>query len=157
MRLSLKRGFGFGLTSGIITTLGLIVGLNSSSHSKIIVISGILVIAIADALSDALGMHMSVEYENNKSVKEIWESTISTFLAKFFVALTFIIPYLFLNLSGAVIVNVVWGLSMICLFSYFISKQSKEKPYKVILEHLLISIVVIIVTKVIGDYLSQFK
>lgn len=53
MRLSIRKGFSFGLTSGVITTLGLIVGLHSSTHSDLSVIGGILSIAIADAMSDA--------------------------------------------------------------------------------------------------------
>ena len=54
MKHSLKVGFSFGLTSGIITTLGLMVGLHSGTNSKIAVIGGVLTIAIADAFSDAL-------------------------------------------------------------------------------------------------------
>ncbi len=38
MKHSIKTGVSFGLTSGIITTLGLMVGLNSSTHSRIAVI-----------------------------------------------------------------------------------------------------------------------
>ena len=58
---SIKKGLGFGLTSGIITTLGLIIGLSAGTHSKIAVIGGILTIAFADALSDSLGIHISEE------------------------------------------------------------------------------------------------
>ncbi|MEO0185998.1 MAG: VIT1/CCC1 transporter family protein, partial [candidate division WOR-3 bacterium] len=75
LKHSLKTGFSFGSTSGIITTLGLMVGLHSGTHSKIVVIGGILTIAIADAFSDALGIHVSEESENKHSTKEIWEST----------------------------------------------------------------------------------
>ena len=35
MKASIKKGFGFGLTSGVITTLGMMVGLNASTGSKI--------------------------------------------------------------------------------------------------------------------------
>ena len=75
MKHSLKVGFSFGLTSGIITTLGLLTGLNSSTNSKLVVIGGILTIAIADAFSDALGIHVSEESENKHTSREIWEST----------------------------------------------------------------------------------
>ena len=54
MKQSLKTGFSFGLTSGVITTLGLMVGLNAGTHSRLAVIGGIVTIAVADALSDAL-------------------------------------------------------------------------------------------------------
>jgi len=71
MMLSIRKGFSFGLTSGIITTLGLIVGLHSGTHSALVIIGGILVIAVADAMSDALGIHVSEEFENKHSAKEI--------------------------------------------------------------------------------------
>lgn len=158
MRLSIKKGFSFGVTSGIITTLGLIVGLNSSTRSSIVIIGSILVIAIADSMSDAFGIHISEESENNHSQKEIWESTIATFLSKFIFALTFIIPILFLELSTAVIVSVLWGLSLIAIFSYYIAKQQKDiKPYRVVLEHLIIAIVVIVLTNYIGDWIATFS
>jgi len=49
MKHQLKTGVSFGLTSGIITTLGLMVGLHSGTQSRIAVVGGILTIAIADA------------------------------------------------------------------------------------------------------------
>lgn len=153
MKTSIKKGFGFGLTSGIITTLGLIVGLNSSTHSKIIVIGGIILIAIADALSDSLGMHISEEAENTHTKKEIWQATITTFLSKFIFALTFIIPVLLFQLSTAIIISIIWGLSLISIFSYYIARKENIKPYKAILEHLVITIIVVTITSYIGKFI----
>jgi len=156
MKLSIRKGFSFGLTSGIITTLGLIVGLHSGTHSRIAVIGGILSIALADAMSDALGIHISEESENQHSTKEIWESTVSTLLSKFVFALTFIVPVLFLKLSSAIIACIIWGLSLIAIFSYYIARQQNAKPYRTILEHLIIAIVVIVITHYIGDWIATF-
>jgi len=156
MKPSVRKGFSFGLTSGIITTLGLIVGLHSSTHSSLVVIGGILVIAIADALSDALGIHISEESEIKHSAKEIWESTITTFLSKFIFALTFIIPVLLFPLSVAIIISVIWGLSLIVVFSFYMAKQENIKPYKVVIEHLVIAILVIVATHYIGDWVATF-
>ena len=154
MKQSIKKGFSFGLTSGIITTLGLIVGLHSSTHSKIVIIGAILIIAIADALSDSLGIHISEESENKHSQKQIWESTFATFLSKFVFALTFIVPILLFKLSTAIVISIIWGLSLISIFSYYISKKSKITPYKAVLEHLIITIFVIIITHYVGEYIS---
>ncbi|MBS3073193.1 hypothetical protein J4465_00125 [Candidatus Pacearchaeota archaeon] len=156
MKQSIRKGFSFGLTSGIITTLGLIVGLYYGTQSTLIVIGGILAIAIADAMSDALGIHISEESENKHSVKEIWESTISTFLSKLVFALTFIIPIIFLELSIAIVVCVIWGLSLMAIFSYYMAKKQNIKPYKVILEHLIIAIIVIIITYYVGNWIATF-
>jgi VIT1/CCC1 family predicted Fe2+/Mn2+ transporter len=151
---SLKTGLSFGITSGVITTLGLMIGLYSGTHSKLAVIGGVLTIAISDAFSDALGIHTAEESESKHTTREIWESTICTFLAKFLFALTFIIPILFLKLSTAVIVSAGWGLLVLTVFNYYIAKEVKVTPWKVISEHLLIAFVVILITHYIGKWIG---
>ena len=155
-RHSIKTGLSFGLTSAIITTLGLMVGLHSGTHSKLVVIGGILIIAIADAFSDALGIHMSEESENTHSTKEIWESTIATFLAKFIFSSTFIIPLLLFPLNTAIVVSIFYGLVLLSLFSLFMAREQGEKSWKVIGEHLLIAIVVIVLTHYVGEWIGAF-
>ncbi|MFH1249076.1 MAG: hypothetical protein V1660_02900, partial [archaeon] len=102
MKKFVMLGFSFGITSGIITTLGLMIGLDSGTHSKLAVLGGILTIAICDAMSDAFGVHISQESENDHSSKEIGVSVISTFITKFIVALTFAIPVILLPLNNAI-------------------------------------------------------
>jgi VIT1/CCC1 family predicted Fe2+/Mn2+ transporter len=154
MRHSVKIGLCFGCTSGIITTLGLMVGLHSGTHLKLAVIGGILVIAIADAFSDALGIHISEESENKHSTKEVWESTFSTFLSKFVFASAFILPLLLFELSIAIVVNVIWGLSALAVLSFSIAKEQKAKAWRVVTEHLTIALAVIILAHYIGDWIS---
>jgi vacuolar iron transporter family protein len=153
MRESLMTGISFGLTSGIITTLGLMVGLNSGTHSKSVVIGGILTIAIADAFSDALGIHMSEESSVTGS-KSIWESTISTFLSKLIFALTFVVPVLLLPLEKAILASVVWGLLALATLSHIVAKRENENPVKVIGEHLFIAMIVILLTNSVGGWIS---
>ncbi|MBU4421975.1 hypothetical protein L6259_03420 [Candidatus Parcubacteria bacterium] len=155
MKQSFKTGLGFGLTSGVITTLGLIVGLNAGTHSKTAVVAGILVIAIADALSDALGIHIAEETNKNRSKKEIWEATGSTFVFKFVTALTFVVPVLLLALSTAVIAGAAWGLFLIGIFSFYLARQQKKSPFRAILEHIFIAVLVIIATYFIGRWVGE--
>lgn len=152
---SVKTGISFGLTSAVITTLGLMVGLNSSTGSKLAVVGGILIIAIADTFSDALGIHVSEESENKHTRKEIWESTICTFLAKFIFALTFIVPVLIFTLQKAIIISIFWGLFLIALFSFYIAKDQKKNAFKIVSEHLLTTIVVILFSHLAGLWISS--
>lgn len=155
MNHSIKTGFSFGLTSGIITTLGLMVGLNSSTNSKLVVLGGIITIAIADAFSDALGIHLSEESDKHNN-KEVWESTIATFLSKFLFAATFVIPVLLFELNTAIIISVIYGFIMLSLLSLKIAKDRNKKPIGVILEHLVIAIFVIIVTYYVGLLVGNY-
>ena len=151
---SLLTGISFGLTSGIITTLGLIVGLHSGTHSKMIILGGILTIAVADSFSDALGIHIAEESENIHAPDEIWMSTVSTFLSKFIFALTFVIPILLFKLSTAIIIAIVWSMLLLGVMSYYLARIQNIKPWKVITEHLVIALVVIVCTHYIGHWIS---
>ena len=154
MKHWLRTGISFGLTSAVITTLGLMVGLHSGTHSKIVVLAGILTIAIADAFSDALGIHVSEEADNTHTAKQIWGATVATFLTKFLVAMTFVVPVLLLSLSAAIVVNLIWGMSILSVLSYIIAKSQGEPPWKIVGEHLLIAIVVIAITHWVGNLIG---
>ena len=114
-----------------------------------------MTIAIADAFSDALGIHMSEEAENKHTEREIWESTICTFVSKFFFALTFLIPVFLFELSTAILVSVIWGLCILALISGSIAKEQRAKPWRAIVEHLAIAGAVIIITHYVGDWIRS--
>lgn len=154
MKHSLQVGLCFGLTSGIITTLGLMTGLYSGTYSKLVVIGGILTIAIADSLSDSLGIHISEEAECKHTSKEIWESTLATLFCKFFVASSFIIPVLLIELKTAIYVSIIWGLSLLSVLSFNIAKSQNKKPWKGIIEHLIIAAVVIVLAYYVGQFIA---
>ena len=155
MKHSIKVGFSFGVTSGIITTLGLVVGLSASTHSKFVVLGAIIAVAIADTFADAFGVHISEESENRHTPREIWESTVCTFLSKFVFAMTFVIPITLLPLTTAIIVSVVWGLSSLGLLSFYIAKEQRTRPWKAIVEHLVIALVVIALTHYVGGWIGS--
>jgi VIT1/CCC1 family predicted Fe2+/Mn2+ transporter len=154
MKESIVTGLCFGLTSAIITTLGLMVGLHSFSGSKLVVMGGVLTIAIADACSDALGIHVSEEAEKVHTAKEVWEATLATFLAKFLFALTFLAPVVLFDLSTAILIGIAYGFSILALLSYVIAKDGPENPWKVVAEHLVIALIVVVVTHEVGDWIS---
>ncbi|MEE9525093.1 MAG: VIT1/CCC1 transporter family protein [Candidatus Woesearchaeota archaeon] len=148
------KGISFGLTSGVIATLGMIVGLESALKTNVAIIAGILSIAIADAFSDALGIHISEEAEAEHSNKSIWAATIYTFLSKFGFAIIFVLPFLMLNVINAMILSIIFGFIVIGSFSYIMAKKQNSNPWKAVGEHLLISIIVIIATHYVGDLIG---
>ena len=156
MKDALRTGFAFGLTSGVITTLGLMVGLHSGTHSRLAVLGGILTIAVADAFSDALGIHVSEEAENVHSSAQIWVSTVATFLSKFGFASSFAVPVLFLELDHAIFVSLLWGFSLLIVLSYLLARAQSERAWKVIFEHVFIALVVIGITHWVGDRIAHF-
>jgi vacuolar iron transporter family protein len=157
MHDALKKGFSFGITSGVITTLGLIVGLHAGTHSRVVVLGGIITIAVADAFSDAFGIHITEEFQNTATNREIWIATISTFIFKFLFALSFVVPILLIeNLFFAILSSVAWGVFLLSVVSIKISIEKKIPAWKVVGEHLLISIIVIAATHAVGNWVGTF-
>jgi len=150
-----RTGLFFGATSGVITTIGLIIGLNAGTGSMAAVLGGIFVIAIADAMSDALGIHLAEEADPNATTRHIWAATVSTFLNKFFFALSFAVPLLLLPLDQAVIASLLWAMLVIVILSYFLARAQQASPIMIIGEHLGIAIIVVVLSHLIGVWVSE--
>ena len=149
-----RTGLFFGATSGVITTIGLIVGLNSGTRSITAVLGGILVIAVADAMSDALGIHLAEEADPNTDHAHVWAATIMTFVTKFVFSISFAVPLLLLPLTTAVVASVVWGLLVIVILSYFLARSQDEPPLSIVAEHLGIAILVVVLSHYIGVWVA---
>ncbi len=150
-----RTGLYFGFTSGVITTLGLIVGLNSGTHSLQAVVGGIVLIAIADASSDATGIHLSQEADPNIVERTVWLATLSTFISKFIVSISFLVPVLLLPLSTAIVAAVVWGLLIIVMLSIGIARNQETRATPVVVEHCVITLAVIGVSHYVGVFINR--
>ena len=149
------------MTSGVITALGMIVGLNSATSSRLVVIAGIIIMAIADGLADAAGLHISEESELEEgrakhTPKEIWLTTLFTFLSVAGFILTFVIPILVFPLKTAVYVAIAWGMFLLVILNFNIAKAKKERPIKLISEHILLALFVIVVTGYVGKSIAKW-
>lgn len=99
-----------------------------------------------------MGIHLAEESKNNGAVSEIWEATPATFVAKFLIALTFVVLVLLLALDQAMTVSVVWGLMLLAGLSYFLARAQQISAWKVIAEHVVIGISVIAIAHFVGDW-----
>lgn len=153
-----RTGLFFGATSGVITTVGLLTGLNAGTKSLAAVLGGILVIAVADALSDALGIHLAEEANPDTTAGHVWAATISTFVTKFVFAGSFAVPLLLLPLQTAVVASILWGMLVIAVLSFFLARSQGERVLPVVLEHLGIGILVVVLSQLIGAWVgAQFS
>lgn len=135
--------FSFGTTSAIVTSLAFIVGL--SGNSKITIIVSLLVFAVADNISDSLGLHIFQESDLKKP-KVVSTSTFSNFFTRFLVVLIFISLVAFFPLEYAVVLSIIYGVSLLSVLSYYIAKEQKSNPYLSILGHVAIAILVIVIS-----------
>ncbi len=80
----------------------------------------------------------------------------ATFITKLIVALSFIIPIILLPIEIAILVSIIWGISLIGLSDSFIAKRNKKSFLNIFTEHSLVAIAVIIITNYIGKITSTY-
>jgi vacuolar iron transporter family protein len=142
--------FSFGATSSTVTSLGIIFGLLTSVNPQASVIGSLLVIAVADNIADSLGIH--IYRESTAAKKENTRMfTISNFITRFGITLTFVALFVLLPLDYAAVFCTVIGLGILVFLSYLIGVQRKTSILKEISVHLGIAIPVIVISHFLGQ------
>ena len=141
--------FSFGATSAVITGLAVIIGLSRTANPVIGITTALVVIAIADNISDSFGIHIHQESQR-ESVKEVRKTTFTNFVTRVAVVSVFVLLVILLPLKAAVALSMFFGIAVISIISYFIAKEQKAKPHSIVFQHLLITALVII-----GSYMLR--
>jgi len=150
-----RTGLFFGATSGVITTLGLMVGLQSGTRSLAAVFGGVFVIAISDSMSDALGIHLAQESDPESTRGQIWAATLWTFASKFIVAISFLLPLIWLPLDQAVMISVVWGVLIVTVMSYLAARLQQAPAWRAVGEHVAIALLVVALSHYVGVWVHS--
>jgi hypothetical protein len=126
--------FSFGATSAVITGLAVVVSLSRSANPVTGIMTALVVIALADNISDSFGIHIHQESQK-ESVREVRRTTFTNFATRVAVVSVFIVLVILLPINVAVPLSII---------SYFIAKDQGTKPFTIVFQHLLITVLVII-------------
>jgi predicted adenylyl cyclase CyaB len=155
LRLHEKIGeLSFGITSGILTTLGLMIGVNAATTSVLPVIASIATISVADSCSDSFGMYMSKAAERGVSTGEAIRYASGTLIGKFLFPLTFIVPILIFGLNVGIIVDIGWGIFSLALLSAEQAIVEQDSIAKKVLKNTLLAIAIIVLSFIVGSLVS---
>lgn len=123
--MSLNIGNTFGIISGIITSIGLILGMYGANITLKPIIVSLVSIAISDGVSDALGIYYAT-INNNYTTEQAYNEGFNTLLIKIICPLLMIIPFYITSINKAVITNLVLSLIIIYFISIKIFKNYGE-------------------------------
>lgn len=143
----------FGGTAAIATSMALIVGLDAANAGRAIIISALLIAAVADNLTDSLSVHMYQESERLDQ-KEAFVGTVANFVTRFVVCLSFVLIIALLRGHAAVIGGIVWGMSLLAALSCFLARHRKVSATAEVAKHLAVALVIILVSKSIGHWIN---
>ncbi len=159
MFIKINEKFGklsFGISSAVMTTLGIIVGVNAATQSRIGVIGAIFAVAIADSLSDAMGMYNQKKSERGVNETSAIKSAINVMFGKIFFTLSFIVPFIFFEVNEAISLSIVWGIILLSLVSTQIAITQKENKIKAITKTIIFAAIMIILSYFIGEFVAFY-
>ena len=146
--------FSFGITSAIVTSLALMLGLDQTRDPKTSIIGALLLIAIADNVADSLGIHIYRESvpgtESNPRI-----NTISNFATRLGVMMLFVAAVYLLPLTYAIAISVAAGLALLTILSYYIALNQKTSIAISMVHHVGIAIIVIFVSHFLGTLIGD--
>lgn len=150
------EGAAFGIMSGVITILGVLIGL-SVTGVKSIASMGIVIVGVADAFSDAAGMYVSEESEGMHKFWELFRSAAFTFAGKISMLVVLLVPVLLLNLWTGVLVSAAVGITIVAGLGLFIGRK-KHLPGKIkmAVKYALIAMAIAIISYYIGGFAQNF-
>lgn len=152
--LDIISKYSLGATAATITSMGIVAGLAQNDSMRMITVASLLTFAIADNISDALGIHMYKESEG-ASKKATFKATFGNFFTRLAVVLSFILFVLLFDAKTALVISCIWGLSLLSYISYRIAQIKHSRPEREVFWHLVVSISVIIGSTIIGNLFVQ--
>lgn len=138
--------FSFGAVSAVITSLALIISFDTNDKSKLGVIGSLCVIALADNISDTLGIHIYQEGEFS-SLRKVWRATLANFVTRLCVMIIFILFVMCLPPILAALFSILYGYLILTIISYLVARKRNLKPMKIIIEHIVIATLILGLSK----------
>jgi predicted membrane protein (TIGR00267 family) len=167
-RIDLVEGFqgvAFGTMDGLVTILGVVIGIaNATESSAIVVISG-LVAGVANAFGNSIGFYASElaeraehlhENQHVSSMTEARRSTLLSFLTSLASVAVPVVPFAVLaDLHLAMIVSLIAALALLFALGGIVGKLSREKPWKFGFRYVLLGLVGAALSYIVGDILRD--
>jgi VIT1/CCC1 family predicted Fe2+/Mn2+ transporter len=151
--LASPNRYSYGSTAAIVTSVGLIVGFGAASVSRSTVVSGLLIIALADNISDSLSIHVYQESQNFEA-RAAFRATLTNFAARFLVVMTFVGIVVAFPGRAVQVVATVWGMLLLGVLTYVLSRLRRERPWGGIAKHLFVAVVVVAVSRLLGRWIA---
>jgi VIT1/CCC1 family predicted Fe2+/Mn2+ transporter len=149
------RQVSFGAPAAIVTSMGLIVGLNAATAGRAAVVGSLLIIAVADNLTDSLGIHVYQESER-LAERDAFRTTVSNFLVRLFVSLSFVLLALLFEAKIVIYVAVTWGLLLLSALSYLLARARNVSPIGEICKHGATAVLVLLVSRQLGLWIPAW-
>jgi predicted membrane protein (TIGR00267 family) len=154
------QGVAFGTMDGLITILGVVIGIAGATESSFAVIVAGLVAGLANALGNTFGFYASElaeraehiqENQNLNSMIETRRSTALAFMHSVGSTIVIVAPFSVLGLTPAIITSLVFASTLLFALGGFVGKFSHASPLKFGLRYVALGLVGAGLSFVVGE------
>lgn len=145
----------YGGTAAIVTSMGLILGLDSATSSQRAIVSSLLIVALADNLTDSLSVHAYQEAERLES-HQAFMATTANFVTRLITSLSFIALVIVTPRALLVVATGVWGFLLLTLLTYRLARARGANAGKEIVRHFAAAAAVVLISRLFGTWISGF-
>ena len=149
------RAVSYCSTAAIVTSMALVMGLDAAMASRSAIISALLVIAIADNLTDSLSIHIYQESEALES-RKAFITTLANYAARLLVSFSFL-PIVLLPVSATMVMTcaIAWGMLLLSVITFALARKRNTAVIPELAKHLAIALLAILASRLIGTYISH--
>jgi VIT1/CCC1 family predicted Fe2+/Mn2+ transporter len=144
----------YGGTAAIVTSTALIAGLSAADTTKPVIVSALLIAALADNLTDALSVHIFQESEHLDR-KEAFTGTVTNFATRLLLCISFVSLVVFFPRTHAAEIAIVWGALLLAILTYLVARERRLNPLLEAAKHLGVASTVIVVSMLIGHWIRR--
>lgn len=143
------RNVSYGGTGAIVTNMGLIIGFSEATLTKAMMLSGLLIVAVADNLTDSLSIHIYQESEQLEA-REALRATLTNFTVRLGLSFSFMFLVAILPSGVVTVASIVWGMLLLIGLTYLVARSRKTPALPEIWKHVAIAAAVMLISKLIG-------
>jgi VIT1/CCC1 family predicted Fe2+/Mn2+ transporter len=141
--------YSFGVAAAIITSTALIVGLDAATATRTAIVSGLIIVALADNLTDSISIHLYQEAERLET-RRAFRATLLNFGARLLVALTFVSIVVAFPPRAAIIGAVTWGIGLLVALSAILARERGASVASEVGKHLTAAVAAVLLSRLIG-------
>jgi len=143
----------FGATAAIVTSMGLALGLEAAGGSRETIIGALLIVALADNLTDSLSVHLYQEAEHLEG-RQALVSTIANFATRLLCALSFVALVAVVPSDLRTTVLAGWGFLLLVLLTYWVARARHAPVAKEIGKHVVVCAIVLGISRWLGIWIA---
>jgi hypothetical protein len=145
----------FGATSAIVTSMGVTIGFGAGGISKSTIIAGLLIVGLADNLTDSLSIHIYQESERLEQ-RAAFRATIGNFATRLIISLSFVALAFSFSSTNMLLACLLWGVLLLASLTWLVAKNRNANVSTEILKHLGVAAAVVAASFATGNFISAY-